>query len=146
MSSSGDASITTARASLSEESQWLTRFAMTKPPPPLTTTVFEFAMSACHPAAVDHQVDAGDIGCEIAGEEQRGVGHVLRPAEARPRRAPARVVEHGGVGIIGLAGDDLARRHGVADDEILGVVDRDLAGKVDAARLADAIGDIARRG
>src|SRR5579871_5575523 len=109
MSSRGDASITTARASLSEESQWLTRFAMTNPPPPLTTSVFDSVMSACHPSAVDHQVDAGDIGCEIAGEEQRRVGHILRPAEARPGRAPARAVEHGRVGIRGLAGDDLAR-------------------------------------
>ena len=43
--------------------------------------------SVRHPAAVDHQVLAGDEGRLVGGEEEGGVGDVLRAAEARQRRA-----------------------------------------------------------
>ena len=43
-----------------------------------------------------------------------------------------------------MAGDDLARRDGVAGDELPGEVDGELARHVDGGRLAHAVRDVAR--
>ena len=53
--------------------------------------------SARQPAAVDDEIRARHVGGAVAGEEHRGVGDVLRSAEPRPWRAPARVFEQRGI-------------------------------------------------
>src|SRR5260370_18866034 len=48
---------------------------------------------ARHPAAIDHQVFTRDEGRLVGGEEQHGVGDVLRAAEPRQLRAGTAGVE-----------------------------------------------------
>src|SRR5262245_53079413 len=76
-------------------------------------------VSACHPAAIDHQVLAGDERRLVGGEEQRGIGDILRTAEPRQRRAAVAVVDPARLdGAAALAGEDLPRRDGIADDRV----------------------------
>src|SRR4051812_4722863 len=64
--------------------------------------------SACHTAAVDHQIASGDVARHIAGEEKSRARHVVGCAKPRPRCPAARIVERIGiVGNAGLSGDDL---------------------------------------
>src|SRR5580698_8804967 len=101
--------------------------------------------SAGEPAAVDDEVRARDEARPLARQERRGVGDILRSAEARPGRAlllerESRRILRKTAG----AGHDLPRRDAVADDEVLGVVDRNLARDVDGPRLAHPIGQVPR--
>src|SRR5262249_58050628 len=105
MASSGEASRATARWSAPASSQWRRKFAITKPPPPVTTAV---TMSACHPSAVDHEVRARDVAGHVARQKEGCRGDILGFAEARPGRALAGAFEPRRVaGGARLAGDDL---------------------------------------
>src|SRR5450432_3906573 len=74
--------------------------------------------SAGQPPAIHHEIRARDVCRSIAGEKYRGIGNVLRPAEPRPRSTATRVLEKRRVHRqTGFAGDDLARRNAIANDE-----------------------------
>src|SRR6185369_1120275 len=149
--SRGEASMTMARALASRSSQRRTTLAMTKPPPPVMTPIFDPFMSSLrscrHPAAVDHQIDPGHEARHVARQKQSGGGDIIRPAEPRPGGAALGAGEARRIVVDpGLAGDDLTRRHRIADDQILGMFDRDLPGDIDGAGFADAIGRVSSRG
>src|SRR5690349_11399128 len=83
--------------------------------------------SARHPAAVHHQVLAGDETRLVRRQEEGGIGDILRSAEPRQRRAAVAVVDPARLyRAAALAGEDFARRHRVADDVVLAVVGGDL--------------------
>ena len=77
----------------------------------------------------------------------RECGHVLGRAEARPRRARShvRLLLELGVGRALARREDLAGRDRVADDAVLGEVDRDLAREVDDRALHGRVRDVAGR-
>src|SRR5690242_15494258 len=84
--------------------------------------------SACHPAAVHHQVFTGDEARLVRRQEQRGAGDILRAAEPRQWRAAVAIVDPARLDrAAALAGEDFARRDGVADDVVSAVVGGDLA-------------------
>ena len=73
--------------------------------------------SVRHPAAVDEDVRAAHVRALVRGEEDGQRGDVLGPAEARERRARARVGQpFGRVRLVDRRRQDLAGRDGVADD------------------------------
>src|SRR3954469_7020750 len=96
--------------------------------------------SSRQPAAIDYEVRARNVSGAVASEEYRCVGNVLRLAQPRPRCTASGVLNQGRVlSNARASGLDLAGRYGVADDEILGVVTRDLASDVDGTGLADSV-------
>src|SRR2546430_12284367 len=103
--------------------------------------------SARQPAAVDDEIRTRDEARAVARQEHRRVGDIRRPPEPRPGRAlalilqPRRVLRQSA-----CAGDDLAWRDAVADDQVLGVVDGNLSRDVDRPRLAHAVRQVAGRG
>src|SRR3984893_9258515 len=99
------------------------------------------------PPTVHHQIDAGHKTRIIAGKKQRRARHVVGHPEPRPWRPPMRAIQHSGIDrTAGGAGLDLARRHGVADDALGGIIGRDLPGQVSNRRLRRAISNVVRRG
>ena len=48
-----------------------------------------FSSSGRHPAAIHHQIDAGDVARQFAGEEKSSTRDVIGCAEPRPRCAAA---------------------------------------------------------
>src|SRR5262249_39790639 len=103
------------------------------------------ARLARQPAAVDDEIRAGDEGRPIAGEEDGGVGYVLRSAESRPGGALALVLQARRVlGEPPGSGDDLAGGNAVAHDELLRIVDGNLARDVDRPGLAHPVRQVSR--
>src|SRR5262245_57262850 len=102
-------------------------------------------LSSCEPSAVYYEIGACDVGGAIAPEEDGCVGDILRLPEPRPGSAPVGILQERRIlPDTRPARLDLARRNAVADDQVLSVITRNLAGDIDRPGFADTIGRLPR--
>src|SRR5438552_2579313 len=99
----------------------------------------------CQPSAVHDEIRACDVGGATAAEEYGCIGDILRPTQPRPRCPSAGILQQRRIlADARPAGLDFSGRNAVADNQMLGVVAGDLAGDIDRAGFADAVGCFAR--
>jgi hypothetical protein len=99
----------------------------------------------CQPSAVHDEICSCDVGGATAAEEHGCVGDVLRFTQSRPRCPSVGIFQQRGIlADTRPAGLNFSGRNAVADDQLRGVVAGDLAGDVNCAGFADAVGCFAR--